>query len=301
MNTQYFLYAIEVEKTGSITHAAKNLFMSQPTLSKAIKDLEDSLGFAVFRRTSKGVVPTRKGAEFLAHARKISSQIRKMEQAMQTMENPLQLFSLAIPHAGYIARAAAEVTKAFDERLGLEIDILEAGAQRIADAVTYGHYMLGILRCGQEDVQTMTASLEEKGIQHEIFWEAEYRLLLGEGHPLAEKQEITPEDIAPYVEVSFSQEEAPEIGAEGEETAPGKQILVCSRAMLYDTLRANPRAYAWTSPLSPELLRREGLVLRSCTRSRRFADIIISRAGRRFSSQDREFLRLLTISRSDTR
>lgn len=65
MNTLYFKYALEVEKTASITRAADNLFMTQPTLSKSIKDLEACLGFAVFRRTSKGVVPTQKGQVFL--------------------------------------------------------------------------------------------------------------------------------------------------------------------------------------------------------------------------------------------
>ena len=65
MNTQLFIYALEVQKTGSITQAANNLFMSQPTLSKAIKELELLLGFAVFERSSKGVVPTQKGQEFL--------------------------------------------------------------------------------------------------------------------------------------------------------------------------------------------------------------------------------------------
>ena len=63
MNTLHFVYAIEVEKAGSITQAADNLFMSQPTLSKAVKDLEETLGFAVFRRTPRGVVPTRKGSK----------------------------------------------------------------------------------------------------------------------------------------------------------------------------------------------------------------------------------------------
>ena len=300
MNTQYFLYAIEVEKTGSITHAAKNLFMSKPTLSKAIKDLEDTLGFAVFRRSSKGVVPTRKGAEFLAHARRISSQIRRMEQAMQSAETFLQLFSIAIPHADYIARAAAEVTKVFDNSLDLEIDILETGAERIVDAVAYGHYMLGILRCRQEDTESLLISLEEKGLQHEIYWEADYMLLLGEKHPLANQQEITLAELAPYVEAVYSQEEARDIHGESEDDALGKQIHVGNRATLYEVLRANPRTYAWSSPVSPELLRREGMTIHRCTGGRRFSDILISRTGRHFSIQDREFLRLLTVSRSET-
>ena len=58
MNTQHLKYVVEVERTGSITQAADNLYMAQPNLSKAIKELEDTLGISIFRRTSKGVVPT---------------------------------------------------------------------------------------------------------------------------------------------------------------------------------------------------------------------------------------------------
>ncbi len=69
MNTLYFKYAVEVERLGSITQAADNLYMAQPNLSKAIKELEDSLGISIFKRTSKGVIPTQKGAEFLIYAK----------------------------------------------------------------------------------------------------------------------------------------------------------------------------------------------------------------------------------------
>lgn len=61
MNTLHFKYAVEVERTGSITQAADNLYMAQPNLSKAIKELEDTLGITVFKRTSRGMVPTKKG------------------------------------------------------------------------------------------------------------------------------------------------------------------------------------------------------------------------------------------------
>ena len=64
MNTQHLKYAVEVERTGSITQAADNLYMAQPNLSKAIKELEDTLGISIFRRTSKGVVPTERARNF---------------------------------------------------------------------------------------------------------------------------------------------------------------------------------------------------------------------------------------------
>ena len=75
MNTLFFKYAIEVDRTRSITQAAENLFMAQPNLSKAIKETEEMLGYEIFARTSKGVAPTEKGAEFLKYARNIMKQL----------------------------------------------------------------------------------------------------------------------------------------------------------------------------------------------------------------------------------
>ena len=75
MNTVLLQYAVEVEKTGSITQAAGNLYMDQPNLSKAIKTLEESLGAPIFKRTSKGVVPTARGRIFLEYARNVLAQL----------------------------------------------------------------------------------------------------------------------------------------------------------------------------------------------------------------------------------
>ena len=79
MNTLFFKYAIEVDRTRSITQAAENLFMAQPNLSKAIKETEEMLGYEIFARTSKGVAPTEKGAEFLKYARNIMKQLDLIE------------------------------------------------------------------------------------------------------------------------------------------------------------------------------------------------------------------------------
>lgn len=80
MNLQHLKYAVEVEKTGSITQAAENLYMGQPNLSKAIKELEGTLGVILFKRTSKGVLPTAQGKEFLRYAKSILDQVERMEE-----------------------------------------------------------------------------------------------------------------------------------------------------------------------------------------------------------------------------
>ena len=97
MNTLHFKYAVEIEKTRSITQAAENLYMAQPNLSKAIKELENSLGITIFRRTSKGVIPTDQGMKFLACAKQILMQIDNME-AIASRNNPIQCGAREILH-----------------------------------------------------------------------------------------------------------------------------------------------------------------------------------------------------------
>ncbi len=303
MNTQYFVYAIEVEKTGSITQAANNLFMSQPTLSKAIKDMEESVGFSVFKRSAKGMVPTRRGLEFLDHAKKIAAQVHKMEQALQAHDASHQLFSLAVPRVSYIAKAVSEYICRFDGHVDMEIDILEDSSIRIIDQVADGHYVLGIIRCHIEDEDYFIKSLTEKELQFEFVWQSDYVALMSEEHPLAHQEILTHSDFLEHIEVAFGDDEVPYIRYSEAQTASGKlknnkRILVNSRAMQFDVLRQNPRAYMWVSPLPKEVLAANGLVQRRCKPGNQFKDILISRAGYRFSKLDRAFLDKLYLVRN---
>lgn len=303
MNTQYFRYALEVEKTGSITQAAGNLFMSQPTLSKAIKDMEETIGFPVFKRTSKGVVPTRRGMEFLAHARKIAAQVQKMELALQREDTSHQLFSLAIPRVSYIAQAVSEYVSTFGGGTDMEIDILETNSMGVMDAVADGHYVLGIIRCHEEDREYFLKSLAEKELQYEAVWRSDYVALMRGDHPLAEGNLLTMEDFRPYVEVVFGDETVPYIRTSEARTVSGslqsrKRVLVYDRATQFDLLAANPLAYIWVSPLPETVLRVNGLVQRKCGAAGKFEDFLIYRTGYRFSRLDRGFVDQLYLRRN---
>ena len=258
MNTQYFIYAIEVEKTGSITQAANNLFMSQPTLSKAIRDMESSVGFPVFKRTSKGVVPTQRGTEFLIYAKKIAAQLQKMDAILHAQDTSHQLFSLAIPRVSYIAKAASEYVCSFDNQRDMEVDILETSSMRVIDSVAYGHYVLGVIRYHTEDEDYFLKSLAEAGLQYELLWQSGYVALMRHDHPLAQKEQLSAGDFDPYVEIAFGDEEVPYIRVSESEThscflRSSKRILVYDRATQFDLLRANPCAYMWVSPLPEEI------------------------------------------------
>ncbi|MEN6339202.1 MAG: LysR family transcriptional regulator, partial [Clostridiaceae bacterium] len=124
-------YAVEVEKTGSISKAAENLYMNQPNLSKAIRELEDDIGVAIFDRTAKGVVPTEKGRDFLGYARSILAQVAEMEALYHPANDRKLRFDLCAPRAGYISRAFS----AFVNEIGSDADISfsyrESGPMRV--------------------------------------------------------------------------------------------------------------------------------------------------------------------------
>ena len=98
-NILHLKYAVEIEKTGSITKAAENLYMGQPNLSRAIRELEESLGITIFMRSSRGVVPTEQGREFLNYARNILAQVEEMENLYGKTGANRQRFAISVPRA----------------------------------------------------------------------------------------------------------------------------------------------------------------------------------------------------------
>ncbi|MDR2744556.1 MAG: LysR family transcriptional regulator [Desulfovibrio sp.] len=105
MNTLHLKYTVEVEKTGSITKAADRLRINQPNLSKTIRELEETFGAEIFRRTSKGMVPTRKGVEFLACARNVLTQLEQMENLFVDKNSRRIYFSVSVPRASVLMSA----------------------------------------------------------------------------------------------------------------------------------------------------------------------------------------------------
>ena len=116
MNTMHLAYAVEVERCGSITQAAENLYMAQPNLSKAIKELEDAMGFSIFSRTSRGVVPTERGREFLTCAKAILAELRKMEALNGGSDDRVQRVSLSVASCGYMLDCLCRLLDTLDRK-----------------------------------------------------------------------------------------------------------------------------------------------------------------------------------------
>ena len=88
MQTSYLQYMIEIDRTRSITQAAANLYMTQPSLSRILHEIEEQLGFALFERSNRGVRPTAAGVAFLQHARRILNEMEAIENLGNSRQAP---------------------------------------------------------------------------------------------------------------------------------------------------------------------------------------------------------------------
>lgn len=129
MKIEHLKYALEVEKTGLISKAAENLYLNQPHLSKAIKELEENIGIKIFNRTPKGVIPTKDGAQFLVYAKNIVAQIDEVERLYKQRDDDVHKFDVSVPMACYVAQAFTEFVTEIADSKSLDISYRETNSR----------------------------------------------------------------------------------------------------------------------------------------------------------------------------
>ncbi|MDF2803630.1 MAG: hypothetical protein K0S61_3533 [Anaerocolumna sp.] len=281
MNTLHLKYAVEVERLGSITQAADNLYMAQPNLSKAIKELEDTLGVPIFKRTSKGVVPTKKGSEFLVYAKNILSQIEKMEALTAPNMEHKQTLNISIPHGSYLANGITNFVKTLDDQKEMELNIKETGTQEAIQHILYDKFSLGIIRYEKDYESYFVNYLKDKDLSYQLIWEYDYMVVMSKNHPLASKELLTNEDFANYIELLHGDSMIP--GLNLTESKPvtdpessKKKIYLYERGSQFDLLTNINTSYMWVSPIPKELLDRYDLIQRIAPApARKCMDILI--------------------------
>lgn len=145
MNTLLLKYALEVEKAGSITQAAKRLYMNQPHLSKAIRELETTFNISIFRRTAKGMIPTKEGEKFLSYAREVLATLSKMDTIKQEEnKNNISSFRLYSTGESHIIYALSRWS-AHNLNFSWNCYFHSDSPLEVIDAVSDGDYNWGIL------------------------------------------------------------------------------------------------------------------------------------------------------------
>lgn len=296
MNIVHMKYAVEVEKTRSISKAAENLFMGQPNLSRAIKELEESLGITIFKRTPKGMEVTPDGEEFLQYARKILRQIEEVEQIYAGGKIDKQQFSISVPRAGYISCAFAEFAKHIDMSRPAEIFYKETNTSRAINNILNADYQLGIIRYQKVFEPYFEAMLRDKGLESRLVWEFSYVAAMSEKSPLAQKESFSLSELSDYIEIAHADPYVPSLPLVDVKKAElsehvDKRIFVFERGSQMDLLSAVPRTFMWVSPV-PEYVRRlYGIVERQSPENKKvYRDVLIYRKGYRLTELDQAFL-----------
>jgi DNA-binding transcriptional LysR family regulator len=297
MNTLHLKYALEVERTCSITQAAENLFMGQPNLSKAIKELEDTLSFSIFERTSKGVMPTRKGMKFLKYARNVLLQIEKMEALSDdSASTDAQNFSISIPRGSYIASAFTSFVSELDQSKGINVNMQETNSMQAITNITDGQFNLGIIRYQVCYENYFLDYLADKKLCYEPIWEFEYLAVMSVKHPLAQQEKVEEQELSSYVEIVHGDNTVPYVMQsntvkEDLPTKTSKRIYVYERCNQFDLLETIPSAYMRVSPIPEKWLNRYNLTQRRCQGSEhRFKDLLIFPKGYKLTALDKRFI-----------
>ena len=300
MNLMHLKYAVEVEKTASITKAAENLYMGQPNLSRAIRELEDNLGIEIFRRTSKGMIPTAQGEEFLGYARKILAQVDAVEKLYQCGEKDTQRFSISVPRASYISCAFTAFSKRLNPEDGIEVFYKETNSMRAVNNILNEDYKLGIVRYQAEYDGNFKEMLTEKGLGYELICEFRHVLVMSKDSPLARLDVLHKQDLEPYFQIAHADPYVPSLPATEVQKAElfegvNKHIFVFERGSQLDLLAEMPTSFMRVSPLPQRLLDRYGLVERPCADGEKLhRDVLIFRKGYRFTALDKMFIDELT-------
>lgn len=296
MNVLWLKYAVEVAKKGSISAAAKSLYMEQPNLSRAIKDLEDALEVKIFDRTTKGIVVTAEGEEFLRCAESILHQLDDVENMYKNKVEHTQRFSISVPRASYVSAAFAEFSNGLSRNKPIEVFYKETNSIRAINNILHADYNLGIIRYAESFEKYFEETLEKKELYCERIADFSYSVIMSKNNPLAFKENISLDDLKEQIEIAHSDPYVPSLSfaAVKKTELPDdvkKRIFVFERASQFELLSTEFDTYMWGSPVPTELLKRHGLVQRECAdNDRKYRDVLIYRKGYRLTDLDKRFI-----------
>ena len=205
MNLQQYRYVLTIAKVGSFSQAAKELYVTQPSLSSAIKEVESELDVQLFHRSKSGVCLTEAGSDFLIYAKRILAQVDEMEQHF--LLGTKKSFSVVSQHYDFLYAPFLAVTKKFQTACQ-NFYLIETTTKRILESIRDFESELGILYLNPQNKRLLERYFSQESLNFEVLGKFSTHIYLGAEHPLAAKSVIDQQDLLGYPQVRFIQEDS---------------------------------------------------------------------------------------------
>ena len=197
-------YIVTVAAAGTISEAAKQLYIAQPSLTSAIKELENELGITIFKRTNKGILLSAEGEEFLGYARQVIEQTNLIEERYLGKTPVKHQFCVSTQHYSFAVKAFVEMVK----KVGLEryeFAVHETKTYEVIENVRDSKSELGILYLNDFNRQILEKIFRENQLKFTELFSCDTYVYLWSGHPLAGAREISMKELEPYPCLAFDQ------------------------------------------------------------------------------------------------
>ena len=204
MNIQQLRYVVAIANSGTFREAAEKMYVSQPSLSISVRDLEKELGFKIFRRTSSGTFLTRRGMEFYEKAQELVKGFDVFQNQYANPEEEKDEFSIASQHYDFLPPTITAFSERYPDYKNFRI--FESTTVQILDEVAQGHSEIGIIYLNNQNQKGILQRVEKLGLEVIDLIPFHTHIYLREGHPLAKKEELVMEDLADLPTVRFTQE-----------------------------------------------------------------------------------------------
>ena len=204
MRIQQLQYLEKIVESGSINEAAKALFLSQPSLSNAIKELEQEMDLQLLVRQKSGVSLTNEGREFMIYARQILDQVKLMEAKYKQHTVRKQAFSVSAQHYAFVVHAFVDLIKQVDAE-EYQFTLRETETQNILEDVMSFKSSLGILYLNKFNRQVLTKLFKEKKLKFTPLFKAKPHVFVCRDNPLAQKSSVKLRDLEDYPYLSYEQ------------------------------------------------------------------------------------------------
>ncbi|BDR54718.1 LysR family transcriptional regulator [Bombiscardovia apis] len=227
-------YIVKIVECGSMNEASHELYISQPALSSAVKELENELGVEIFTRHSQGISLTVDGAEFLTYARQVLDQVDLMDKRYQQTKPRKQLCRVSTQHYMFAVEAFVEMISSIESE-EYEFTIRETQTKDIIDQVSSLRSEIGIIYQSGFNSRIISKLLREKHLAFHPLFRCQPHVFISRNNPLAARQELTMEDLEPYPFLQYEQGNEGSFYFAEEPVWPdysSKQITVSDRATM---------------------------------------------------------------------